>query len=601
MRKISLLLVIVGLIIITSCKDDPLNPIKPTSNFMITLLNPSTARIGDLITVYGKGFKNTKDTNFISFNNIHASEYSFWSDTIIKVKVPVGATSGKVSITVNKMKSNEVEFNIFLSDPNPYESVAIGPQVWMKKNLDVDHYRNGDLIPQVTDSLEWVKLKTGAWCYNNNDPAMGNIYGKLYNWYAVNDPRGLAPAGWHIPSYLEYTELINNIGDTLTAGGDLKSIGTIKAGNGLWADPNTGATNKSGFSAIPGGIRKYPTGEFGYIGGLTEFWTSSVDLNDYTGAKAWQIELTSNTSRVYRYSYDKRMGFSVRCIKDFSADSNNKLKISSISPNIGKIGDQINLLGKGFGIANSSSYVSFNVNKIKNYLIWNDTLISIKIPNGIGTGIVYVIVNNLKSNEVYFTLQISPDEVLIGDQFWTTKNLDVVTYRNGDTIPNVTDSIAWQNLTTGAWCYYNNDPVLGAKYGKLYNWYALTDPRGLAPQGWNIPSIYNWDGLISAVKGDAGALRSTIGWCSAPPNSPITTNWTGFTALPGGTRSFFRDINLGYRFGNIDCGGYWWSSTEYNSNGIFGIRLSNTWDPKINQENNTPKTDGLSVRCVRPF
>jgi uncharacterized protein (TIGR02145 family) len=76
-----------------------------------------------------------------------------------------------------------------------YDSVTIGSQIWMKKNLDVDHYRNGDPIPQITDTIQWARLTTGAWCYNNNDPAIGTIYGKLYNWYAVNDPRGLAPEG----------------------------------------------------------------------------------------------------------------------------------------------------------------------------------------------------------------------------------------------------------------------------------------------------------------------------------------------------------------------------------------------------------------------
>jgi uncharacterized protein (TIGR02145 family) len=89
---------------------------------------------------------------------------------------------------------------------NNYATVTIGTQVWMTKNLDVDRYRNGDIIPEVKDSIAWANLKTGAWCYYNNDPELGKIYGKLYNWYAVNDPRGLAPAGYHIPTDAEWTE-----------------------------------------------------------------------------------------------------------------------------------------------------------------------------------------------------------------------------------------------------------------------------------------------------------------------------------------------------------------------------------------------------------
>ncbi|MFA6571391.1 MAG: fibrobacter succinogenes major paralogous domain-containing protein, partial [Bacteroidota bacterium] len=142
-----------------------------------------------------------------------------------------------------------------LSEKETDSTILIGTQVWMKKNLDVDHYRNGDTIPEVKDPKIWAKLKTGAWCYYGNSLDEGKIYGKLYNWFAVNDPRGLAPAGWHIPTDTEWTTLTSNLGGESGAGGKMKSKGTLEGDDGLWFRPNTGASNESGFSALPGGWR----------------------------------------------------------------------------------------------------------------------------------------------------------------------------------------------------------------------------------------------------------------------------------------------------------------------------------------------------------
>ena len=143
--------------------------------------------------------------------------------------------------------------------------INICDQVWMEKNLDVARYRNGDRIPKVTDTSTWNNLTTGAYCYFNNDSARyAAIYGKLYNWFAVNDPRALAPIGWHIPSIDEWTALETCLADTLAAGSALKETGTA-----YWASPNKGATNSTRFKALPGGFRDYSgmyyfVGKFGY-------------------------------------------------------------------------------------------------------------------------------------------------------------------------------------------------------------------------------------------------------------------------------------------------------------------------------------------------
>jgi uncharacterized protein (TIGR02145 family) len=182
----------------------------------------------------------------------------------------------------------------------------------MLKNLDVDKYRNGDPIPQVTDNTQWVNLKTGAWCYYNNDPTNGAIYGKLYNWYAINDQRGLAPSGWHIPTKAEYTTLGDCLGGSLVAGDKLKETGTAH-----WLGFNIGATNSSGFTALPGGLRlgfsgSFNNGTFSGINNEGRWWTSSWYDNDWS----WFHNLYGAASNSYVDYFSKDAGFSVRCVKD---------------------------------------------------------------------------------------------------------------------------------------------------------------------------------------------------------------------------------------------------------------------------------------------
>jgi uncharacterized protein (TIGR02145 family) len=186
-----------------------------------------------------------------------------------------------------------------------YDDITIGSQVWTSKNLDVSTYRNGDAIPQVTDPTVWASLTTGAWCYHNNDPSTAAIYGKMYNWYAVNDSRGLAPQGYHIPTDAEWTTLSNSLGGDNISGGKMKTTGTTN-----WGSPNTGATNSSGFSGLPGG---YGGESFGSFGSYGSWWTAteSAALTAYTrdlGYNYTYLYVASNRS--------KRSGFSVRCVKD---------------------------------------------------------------------------------------------------------------------------------------------------------------------------------------------------------------------------------------------------------------------------------------------
>lgn len=187
--------------------------------------------------------------------------------------------------------------------------VTICSQTWMVKNLDVSTYRNGNPIPQVTDPVAWAALTTGAWCYYNNDPATGAIYGKLYNWYAVNDPRGLAPAGWHIPTDPEWTTLSNCLGGDFVAGGKMK-----ETGNTHWQGLNTGATNSSGFTGLPGGSRDATGTFFFYLGDYGYWWSATASSTN--PPLAWSRSLYSLSAAIYRDNYGKKFGFSVRCVKD---------------------------------------------------------------------------------------------------------------------------------------------------------------------------------------------------------------------------------------------------------------------------------------------
>ena len=185
--------------------------------------------------------------------------------------------------------------------------VVICEQVWMEKNLDVTRYRNGDPIPKVTDTSKWKKLTTGAYCYFNNDSARyAAIYGKLYNWFAVNDPRGLAPKGWHIPSVDEWTALETCLSDTSAAGSSMKQSGTA-----TWSSPNTGATNSTGFKALPGGFRDFD-GTFYFIGKFGYWWSST----EYYTRYAWGRHLNYFDELIGRDGYKKQDGFSVRCLRD---------------------------------------------------------------------------------------------------------------------------------------------------------------------------------------------------------------------------------------------------------------------------------------------
>jgi uncharacterized protein (TIGR02145 family) len=202
-------------------------------------------------------------------------------------------------------------------DGNVYHTVQIGTQVWLRENLAVTHYRNGDPVQLITDAYQWIAADSGAYCNYNNDASLVPVYGRLYNWYAVMDSRMLSPAGWHIPTDEEWKTLEKSLGMTAeqadsvfyhgtTEGGKLKEAGTTH-----WYSPNAGATNSSGFCGLPGGYRadafiSLTTGGF--------WWSTSKATAD----EAIFMGLSYDKGGIVRSTYHGNaiLGLSIRCVKD---------------------------------------------------------------------------------------------------------------------------------------------------------------------------------------------------------------------------------------------------------------------------------------------
>lgn len=191
-------------------------------------------------------------------------------------------------------------------DGNVYRTVTIGTQIWMAENLKTTKYRNGDPIPN--DKTSWSRNFTiGACCDYNNDANNSAIYGRLYNWYAVNDSRNIAPKGWHVPTIYEWRTLIAFLG--AESGRKLKETGTAHWQSN-WQVPNNG-TNEKGFTALPSGYRDFD-GDDIQIGYQCCWWSSSATES----TRALDIDLQNNLSDFVSFDYTKNLGFSVRCVKD---------------------------------------------------------------------------------------------------------------------------------------------------------------------------------------------------------------------------------------------------------------------------------------------
>ena len=230
------------------------------------------------------------------------------STLLLAVTLMVGCSNGESSTPSVESRCTSMEY-----DGYTYDLVAIGDQCWFAENLRNEHYANGDAIPGELSDGEWSSTTSGAVTvfgegtspvWSGSDDEVSNLadYGRLYNWYAVDDARGLCPSGWHVPTDQEYTTLIDGLGGTSVAGGKMKSSPEDS--------PAWNGTNTSDFSGLAGGYRSL-NGDFNFEGNDGYFWSASA-----YGTDAWFRRLSGVSTGVYRYDYSQRSGFSVRCVRD---------------------------------------------------------------------------------------------------------------------------------------------------------------------------------------------------------------------------------------------------------------------------------------------
>jgi uncharacterized protein (TIGR02145 family) len=479
-------------------------------------------------------------------------------------------------------------------DGNLYRTVRIGSQCWMRKNFRATKYRNGNQIPLTTSNTGWKNATTPAYCWYNNDSANdGILYGALYNYYTLENGE-LCPAGWHAATNVEWKLLTNDQGGDAVAGGMLKESGPLH-----WGSTNTGATNASGFEALPGGSRSGNTGFFLSAANKGWWWTST----GFSAENAWNHLMNAADNDVIRTYQTKGNGFSVRCIRDDSSSV-------QVKPSAGFTeSDTIVLL---------SDTVIFTDLSVNAPILWQwdfgDGNFSF-VPNpthvyaSAGTYTVKLIVSNVAGTDTMVKLHriiVTPngtgypvydfdgngyDTVHIGSQVWLKQNLRTTRYNNGNSIPIVTDDLTWTIAQGGYMCWYmNNQALYGQTYGALYN-YPLAIANQLCPTNYHVPSQAEFDQLESFLGGAAvagGKLKSTTLW--SIPNTGAT-NSSGFTALPAG----FRDGGSG--FGGLMSQGIFWTTTSAGSG--MSVVKSVMYNQSVSYTSSYFLAWGFSVRCLK--
>ncbi len=531
-------------------------------------------------------------------------------------------------------------------DGNTYNTVQIGTQCWTKENLRVTKYRDGTIIPLDESGgttgngtgQTWSSRTTGARTVYGHNAANLATYGYLYNLYAVADSKGLCPNGWHVPSDSEWTTLTTYLGGESVAGRKMKSIGTT-----YWNDPNRGATNESGFSALPGGYRE-ADGSFDDIRYESFFWSvTELDYNDYF---AWYRLLYYSDGSVDRLRlYNKQYGISVRCLKDtFSIVSVPTLTtaITAITTTSATSGGNIT---SDVGVSITARGVVWST--MTNPVITLTT----KTSNGTGTGSFTSNLTNLTpkttyyirayatnsngtgyGNEISFTTSDSSNvmgipcpgtptvkdidgntynTVQIGTQCWTKENLRVTKYRDGTIIPldesggleGNGSGETWSSRKAGARTVYEHSAANLVTYGYLYNWYAVADTKGLCPSGWHVPGIIEWNTLTTYLGGEsvAGGKMKSIGTSYWESPNLGATNEVGFSALPGGSRADNDPFTGLYRYGRFDViktNAIFWTDTEVGSKAAWSRGLCGDCY-KVFIDEYPFKSFGASVRCLK--
>ncbi len=318
-KQVPLLILLIALVttLLISCKDDAANKLNP----VITWVNPVDINFGTVLTTIQ--LNATADVPGI-FNYTPAIgtklnegvNQNLKVDFIPTDPVKYNTVSKTVTINIKPGGTNSAIFNSSLTygsvtdiEGNSYKTIMIGTQTWMAENLRTTKYRNGENIAEVTDNTAWKLLVTSAYSNYANTTDLNKIatYGRLYNWFAVNDSRNIAPVGWHVATTAEWTTLTTFLSGENISAGKMKESGTSH-----WNAPNTAADNSTGFTALPAGRREYTDGSFINTGFNGFWWTSSPYNPDYS----WYRQMNYDGAFVNPANFHKQYGFSVRCVKD---------------------------------------------------------------------------------------------------------------------------------------------------------------------------------------------------------------------------------------------------------------------------------------------
>jgi len=505
-------------------------------------------------------------------------------------------------------------------DGEVYNTVEIGTQCWMAENLNIGTMIQGSGNQTNNGAIE-------KYCHSDNT-ANCDVYGGLYQWdemmQYVTTPgvKGICPDGWHLPTDAEWCVLEQYVDPTISCsatawrgvdgGGKLKEAGTTH-----WAAPNTGATNSSGFTGLPGGYRLFTSGSFDILTYYGYFWCSSK-----SGSYAWYRTLGYNSAQVRRTDYNKYNGFSVRCLRDSlnqapaqpsnptppdnSTDQqlNTQLSWSCTDPENDPLTYDVyfSTTNPPVLVFAGQTWTTYNPGTLDYSTTYYWKVVAHDDHSNATEGPVWSFTTepqpwqcgnpfvDPRDNQEYTTVQI-------GTQCWMAENLNIGTMITGTS--NQTN-----NGTLEKYCYSNSTANCDV-YGGLYQWEEMmqyvTTPgvKGICPDGWHLPtdaeyctltqfidptvscSSTTWSGTDVGTK-----MKSTTGWYGGGNG----TNASGFTALPGGLRN--TNSNFNYLAHSANC----WSSSESGTDGLYrGLDYNNA---AIEREN-LDKSYGFSVRCVK--
>jgi|GEM_PF-1183841 uncharacterized protein (TIGR02145 family)/uncharacterized repeat protein (TIGR02543 family) len=495
-------------------------------------------------------------------------------------------TEFKASTVVTENFTIYANWTVTDIDGNVYHIATIGNQNWMVENLKTTKFNDGNAIPLFTDNTAWGNLGSPGFCWYENNEASNKIpYGALYNWYAVGTGK-LAPSGWRVASDSDWTALGTFVGSA----GKLKEAGTTH-----WNSPNTDATNETGFTALPGGYR-YNYGTYSFLGQYGHWWTSA----EKDSGNTWNRDMHFNDATLFRNNYNKRYGFSVRCIQ-----GGNQYNVTFNSQGGSAVSSQLVNSGSHTTEPVASTRTGYTfVGWFKEAACTNAWNFASETVTGPITLYAKWIVMDIDGN-IYTT-------VSIGTQTWTVENLRTTKYNDGSPIPLVTNDGPWSGLGTGAYCFYGNttEATQQQRLGALYNWYTVNTGK-LTPAGWHVPSDsewsvlenyliangYNFDGTTMGNK-IAKSMAANTDWTlstntGAVGNDLSANNRSGFSALPVGHRYY----TGGFLAQSEDI--FLWSTTENNASSAyfrclyFGVSYS--------QRSTYDKTFGCSVRLIRDY